>query len=90
MPFITIDKMKIEFESSDVYSAPTVHMSWLVPPLLSGWARSGNNVDQSQTLRNPTSIILGYRDGDIHLIEKRVVRRDGDVFGPKTGWYCRF
>ena len=31
-------------------------------------------MDQSQTLRNPASIILGYRDGPMHLIEKRVGR----------------
>ena len=42
-------------------------------------------MDQSQTLRNPASIILGYRGGPMHLIEKRVVRRDGDIAGQKLG-----
>ena len=46
--------------------------NWMVPPLLSGWARSGNYVDQSQTLRNTASIILGIRAGPMHLIENRL------------------
>ena len=40
-------------------------------------------MDQSQPLTNAASIILGYRGGPMHLIEKRVVRRDGDIAGQK-------